>query len=213
MDHDPSAINLDAALVCGQREKADQTPTGGLAPGYRASQRRRFPGDHRRLRVSHVLAVGIHYPGHYLLIGPHVGSRDVLVGTDEVDDLGRIATGHPLLFSARQFQRIDSYPTLGAAKRQTYDGALPGHEHGQRRNLTQIDVGGEPDATLGRAHGEHVLNPVAEEAVYFRVVVVTIREGDDHGPLRDPESFGNVFVQPHSLGDTIEPGNLLGIER
>jgi hypothetical protein len=43
--------------------------------------------------VPDVHAVGVHHPGHHLLVGVDVWSGDVLLGTDRVDDFGDVAAG------------------------------------------------------------------------------------------------------------------------
>ncbi len=158
----PGALVGDAALGSCGRQKADQPATRGLAPRDRSAQGWRLAGHHRRFGVAHLLAVGVHDPGHHLLVGAHVGRRNVLVRSDEVDDLGRVPPGDPLQLGARQGGGIDSNPALGPAERDADNGALPGHQHRQGRHLTEVDVRGEADPTLGRPHGENVLHPVTK---------------------------------------------------
>ena len=99
---------------------------------------------------------------------------------------------------------IDPNAALGSAERQADEGALPGHEHRQSRHLAEVDVGREADAAFGRAHGEHVLHPIAERGVDLVVRVAAERERDDNGTLRRPQPLVEVGVEIDELRDPIE---------
>src|SRR5262249_59213244 len=66
--------------------------------------------------------------------------------------------------------RIDDHAALGAAVGDVDDGALPGHPHRQRFDLVQGDVWVVPDAALGGAAIDVVLDAVAGEDLYAAVV-------------------------------------------
>jgi hypothetical protein len=163
--------------------------------------------------VAHLLAVRVHDPGHHLLVGAHVGSRNVLVGPDEVDDLGGVAAGDPLDLGARQLGGVDPHPSLGASERDADDGALPGHQHRQRRHLSEVHIGRIPDAALGGTHGQDVLHPVAEQGLDPGAVIAAVGDGDDDRPLRHPQSLRDVGVEIHQLRHSVELTECLGVKR
>lgn len=84
------------------------------------------------------------------------------------------------------------------------DGALPRHQHGKGRHLSQVDIGCEANATFGGPHGRQVLNPVAEDRVDLVVVVVAKREADDRCLLRAAQTIRHVGVEPHQDRDPVE---------
>ena len=64
---------------------------GGFAPPQRAAELDRLAGHDGRRGVADVHRVGVHHPGHDLLVGVHVRRRHVLFRTDRVDDFGDVA--------------------------------------------------------------------------------------------------------------------------
>ena len=192
----------------GQEEH--QPAAGRLPPGHAAAKGRRLPGDYRGDRVPDMLGVGVHEPGHHLLVGAEVGSGDVGLGPDHVDDLHREAPGHPLQLGAGELHRVDPNPTLCPAEGKADDRTFPGHQHGEGGDLAQIDVGGEPDPAFGRAHRGEVLDPITEEGLHLRVGVTAEREADHGRLLRDTKPVGDVVVQAHEAGYPVElAGGLL----
>ena len=79
-------------LVDDEQEAA----AGRLAPARGAAEVNGLAGDDGRHGVARVHRVGVHDPGHRLLVGVHVGRGHVLLGADEVDELGRVAARHAL---------------------------------------------------------------------------------------------------------------------
>ena len=97
------ALNDDAAAVDGQVEIAQalvadhhDAAAGGLDAAARAADVERLAGDDAGDGVAHVHGVGVHDPGHGLLVGVDVGRGNVFFRSDEVDDLGGVAAGHAL---------------------------------------------------------------------------------------------------------------------
>ncbi len=206
LDHDPSALVGHAEMRRHGRYERHETPAGRLSSCHRAAERWRLAGDDRRLGMADMGRVRVHEPRHDLLVRPQVGGRDVLVGTDEVDDLHRVAAGDPLRLRPAQHRRVDPDATLGAAERKPDDGALPRHQHGQRRHLAEVHVGGVADAALRGAHREQVLHPVAEDGVDVAVVVAAERERDDERPLRGSEPLPDVRIEADDISDLLELG-------
>ena len=61
--------------------------------------------------------------------------------------------------STEYFARIDADAALGAAERHVDDGALVGHERGQRHHFFFVDLGRVADAALDRRLVMAVLDP------------------------------------------------------
>ena len=61
-----------------------------------------------------------------------------------------VAPGDALELVARVAAAVDLDAALGAAERHVDDGALVGHQRGERHHLVLVDVGAVADAALGR---------------------------------------------------------------
>ena len=179
--------------------KKYQAATRGFRAAQRTAQHNGFAGDDLAYRPPHLLAVGVHDPRHRLLIGAHVGSRDVAVGTDDVDNLHRVPPREPLQFTSRQVRGINADPAFRAAKRKLHQGAFPGHPHGQCGHFAQTDVFVIPDAALGGSHGQCVLNAITKHIFNVLVVVAAKRDADHGRPLRIQQSQLDILVQVHDL--------------
>ena len=148
-----------------------------------------MPGGHR---------VGVHHPRHGLLIGPHIGSGDVLVGADQGDQLRGVAPGQTLELSFRVGPWIDLDTALRAAVGQVEKSALPRHPHGQRPDLVKVHVGGVSDSSLRRASRDVVLDAVPDIQVH-RAVVASQRDGDCHLLPGGFEHAAHSFVEAEEL--------------
>ena len=74
---------------------------GRLRPEDRAADRDRLAGDDLRDGVADLHRVRVHHPGHRLLVGRHVGRRDVLLRADHRQELGGEAARDRLELAAR----------------------------------------------------------------------------------------------------------------
>lgn len=74
--------------------------------------------------------VGVLDPGHSLLVGTHVGSEAINLGTDKalLDQLHGVLTGHSLDLSKGVLLGVNLDTTLGTAEGYVSDGQLEGHE-------------------------------------------------------------------------------------
>ena len=72
---------------------------GGFGAAFRSAEVDGLAGDHRGLGVAGVHGIGVHDPGHGLLIGVHVGRGDVFFGADEFEQFGGVAAGDALEFA------------------------------------------------------------------------------------------------------------------
>ena len=144
-------------------QTTDDAAAGGLAASARAADVDGLAGDDGGDGLAHVHGVGVHDPGHGLLVGVHVGRGNVFFRADEFDQFGGVAAGHALEFALGHLVGVADDAALGAAEGDVDDGALPGHPAGQGADFVEGDVGGVADAALGGAAGDGVLHAVAGE--------------------------------------------------
>ena len=157
------ALARHAEMLDGLVADDHDATAGGLAASARATHAQRLAGDHRGYGLAHVHGVGVHHPGHGLLVGVDVGSGNVFLGADELDQLGGVAAGHALQLAARHVLGIANDAALGAAEGDVDDRALPGHPARQGANFVERHIGRIAHAAFGRAAGDGVLHAVAGE--------------------------------------------------
>ena len=168
---------------------------GGLSPAARAADVQRLAGDHAGHRVPLVHRVGVHHPGHGLLVGVHVGRGNILFRPDEVDDLRCVASGHALQLAPAHILWVADDPALGATEGDVDHRAFPGHPTGQRPHLVQAHVRRVADAALAGTAGNRVLHPEAGEHLHVAVVHGYGKVHDDLAPRRAqqlPQAFFQV---------------------
>ncbi len=129
---------------------------GGLDPALDAAGVQRLAGNAGRgvdVGGVHPLVL-VDDPGHLALAGAHVGGGDVLAGVDQVAlaQLVGEAAGDQLHLVLVPLARIDAEAALGAAERHLDQGALVGHQRGQRLDLVLVDAHREADAALDWLH-------------------------------------------------------------
>ena len=102
----PKAVNnhtrrLALPLETLQRLVAnDHAAPRGLLPGaLRTPDLNRLSGYAGRDRMPDVHGIGIHDPGHGLLVGAHVRRRNVELGTEAIQYLRRVSPRDALQFS------------------------------------------------------------------------------------------------------------------
>src|SRR5262245_14566947 len=84
------------------------TPRAGArGPAGRPADGQRLARDHAGDGIAFAGGIGVHDPGHDLLVGPEVGGGDVALRSDEREELRGVAAGHPLELTDRQGQGID----------------------------------------------------------------------------------------------------------
>ena len=171
------ALHDDACLLALHAELGDsafagnhQTPASGFLAAARAAERERFAGDDGRGGVAHVHRVGVHDPGHGLLVGAQVRSWDVALGPDKLYDLRGIAAGNALDLAHGKLGRVADNTTLRAAKRNVNDGAFPGHPGRKRADFVESYVGSEADAALARPANDGVVDAIADKNFHVSVV-------------------------------------------
>src|SRR5204863_7247500 len=102
-------------------------------------------------------------------------------------------------------------PTLGPAVRQTHEGALPAHQHGQSGDLAQADVEVISEAALGRSQDGAVVDPISLEDLSLSVVHPD-RNRYNESPSRIPKSLVNVRLKLKLPSDSSQLSQCLPVQ-
>ena len=153
--------------------------------------------------MAGVHGVGVHDPGHGLLIGVHVGRGDVDFRADELEDLGGIAARDALELAGREQTGIADDAAFSAAEGNVGDGALPGHPGGQGADFIEGDVGRVADAALGGAARDGMLDAIAGED-FQTAVVEHDRNVHDDFARRRAQHLLHAVVQAEARGGFVE---------
>ena len=176
---------------------------GRFAPPERAAGAHGLAGDDLRHGDALVHGIGVHEPGHDLLVGAHVRRHDVDARADERDHFLHVPARQVLEFALAERARIDGDAALGAPVGQIGERAFPAHPDRQRPHLADVDVGREARAALGGPKGQVMLNPVAGEDPGMSVVHVD-RAGDDDRALGEQQPVALVVGDREVVGDDIK---------
>jgi hypothetical protein len=184
----------EAESLAGALDDHHDAGAGRLAAEEGPSDRHRLARDDLRHRIPLLDRVGVHHPGHRLLVRRHVRRRDVLLGPDERGQVGREPARDTPDLASRKLARVAADAALRTPVGKPEQRALPGHPHRERGALAEIHLGVVADAALRRAEHRGVLNAVGRERANGPVVELH-GQGQDHRPLRVPQPLG------HPLGD------------
>ena len=183
---------LPAETAAGTLDHHHDPGSRRLVPEDGAADRDRLAGHDLGHDVADLRRVGVHHPGHRLLVRRHVRRRDVLLRADERGEVGGEAPGQPRELRLRERARVAAHAALRAAVGQSEERALPGHPHRERRTLAEVDAGVVADAALRRPEHRRVLHAVGRERPY-RPVVHPHRQGQDHCPLGQAQALRDVL--------------------
>ena len=161
-----------------------------LVPEQRAADRDRLAGHDLGHGVALLHRVGVHHPGHRLLVRGHVRRGDVELRADERREVGGEPARHARELAVRELPRAAAHAALRAAVGQAQQRALPGHPHRERRALAEADVRVVADAALRRPEHRRVLHAVGRERPDGAVVQLD-RQRQDHGPLGVAKPLGD----------------------
>ena len=203
LDHGGRGARIDRQLLQHAPGEIGDAAPRRFAPAERAARRYRLAGDDLGHGAALVHRIGVHEPGHHLLIGAHVGRHHVGMRADEGNHLLHVAPRQRLQFAPGDRGEIDIDAALGAAIGQPDQRAFPAHPDRQRRDLADVDGGRESRAALGRAEREVMLHPVALE-YRDRAVVAVNRTGNGDGPLRHQDAVALVHRDFEMVGDDAE---------
>ena len=173
---------------------------GRLAPAQRAAGADRLAGDDLRHGHALVHGIGVHEPGHHLLVGAHVRRHDVRPRPDEGNHLLHVAAAEVLELLGLQRARIDRDAALAAAKGKIGERAFPAHPDGERGDLADVDIGREARAALGGTQRQVMLDPVSDEDLR-PIVLHADRTGDDDRALRIEQPVAFVLGDAQMVGD------------
>ena len=192
--HDaPLLRELPAEPFARARHDHHDPRAGRLVAEHAAADRDRLARDDLRHRVAALHRVGVHHPGHRLLVRRHVRRGDVFLRPDEREQLRRESPGEALQLGTAQRPRIAAHAAFRAAVRQPEQRALPRHPDRERRALAEGDPGVVAHAALGGAEDARVLDPVAREHDAPSVVELDRARHDDRA-LGMSEPLGDAVV-------------------
>ena len=201
-----------AEPLAGARDHHHDARARRLVAEHGAADRDRLAGHDLGHRVAALHRVGVHHPGHRLLVRRHVRRGDVLLRPDERQELGREPPGEALELDVRHLARVAADAALRAAVRQAQQRALPRHPDRERRALAERDLRVVANAALRRAEHARVLHPVAGEDD-ARAVVELDRARDDDRPLGVAEPLGDPRVDVRVRDGLVELRDRRAVER
>src|SRR5271166_6161447 len=148
LNNDPGGFFFHPQL--GQRlvHANHHAAAGGFAAATRTAQFDGLAGDDRGGGLARVHRVGVHHPGHGLLVGADIRRWNIALGAQPIRKFGGVAPGEALEFTAGHFARVANDATFGAAKRDVYHRAFPGHPGGERAYFINADIRGKTNSTL-----------------------------------------------------------------
>ena len=177
--------------------------TGRLAPAKRAAGADRLAGDDLRHGHALVHGVGVHEPGHHLLVGAHVRRHDVGARPDEGNHLLHVAAAEVLELLGLERARVDRDAALAAAKGKIGERAFPAHPDGERGDFADVNIGGEARAALGGTQRQMMLDPVSDEEL-GPIVLHAHRTGDDDRALRIEQPVAFVLRDAEMVANDLE---------
>ena len=175
----------------------------GFATTARAAERDGLAGDDGGNGLADVHGVGVHDPGHGLLVGVDVGSGDVFFGADELDESCGVATGHAFEFTLGHGLGVTDDAAFGSAEGDIDDGAFPGHPGCEGADFVERDVGAVADAALAGAAGDGVLDAVAGED-FDAAVIHGDGDVDDDFAGGVAEDLPDASVEVETAGSFVE---------
>ena len=204
------ALNHGGGIV-GVDRKFSHHPLGEMrnaaprcfAPAQCAAGGDRLAGDDLGHGASLIHRIGVHEPGHHLLVGAHVGCHHVGVRPDERNHLLHVAPRQRLELMPGNGREVDPDAALGAAIGEAYQRAFPAHPDRKRGDLADIDAGGKAGAALGGTEGEVMLHSIAFEHRDGAVVAMN-RTGDGDRPFRQQQAIALVHRDRQMIGDHAE---------
>ena len=134
---------------------------------------------------------------------PRSGAITSVRGPDEGNHFLHVTARQVLELFHGERARVDRDAALAAAVRQIGERAFPAHPDSERRDLADVDIGGEARAPLGGAERQMMLDPVADEDLLPPVVHMD-RTGDDDGALRVEKPVAIALRNVKMVGDNTE---------
>src|SRR5258705_11700129 len=99
--------------------------------------------------MVHMHGVGIHDPGHNLLVGVDVRTGHIFFRTQDLHQFRSVPSAVALQFTLGHLVWTANHPTSCAAERDVYQGPFPGHPPRECTRLVKGQGGAVTNATLG----------------------------------------------------------------
>ena len=212
LDDAARALERPAEPAHGLLHDHDDPDPGRLGPEDAAAHGERLAGDDLRHGVADLHRVGVHHPGHRLLVGGHVGSGDVSLRADDRQELGGEPPRQALELSAGEVPRVAAHSALRAAVREAQKRALPGHPHRERGALAERHRLVVADPALRRAKHARMLDAIARVDAE-RAVVQANGNGRGEAALGIAEHLRDERVDPRRRERPVELADRLPEKR
>ena len=174
----------------------DEPRRGRLVPALRASNAHGLACDDAGDGVALHHRIGVHHPGHHLLVRVDVRGRYIRLRPYYYAYFVGVSSGEPFYLVPRHYCRVAGDPALGPAKGQVNYAALPCHESGQSGYLVEVNLRVVPYAAFCRAPREVVLHPVSGKKADCAVVHLHRHRDDERASRRaEPLVDGNRQIQ------------------
>src|SRR5437763_16136627 len=142
-------VSVHAEPLKGLVTDDHQSTPGSFSASMGAAQFERLPGDHSRDRMAHMHGVGIHDPGHDLLVRINVRTGNIFFRTQDLHELRSVPSGESLEFTLGQVVWIANHPTSGTTERDIHQSTFPCHPTCECSCLVKRELGAVRDTTLG----------------------------------------------------------------
>ena len=156
LDDAARAVERPAEPAHGLLHDHDDPDPGRLGPEDTAAHGERLAGDDLRHGVADLHRVGVHHPGHRLLVGGHVGSGDVALRADDRQELGGEPPRQALELSAGEVPRVAAHSALRAAVREAQERASSRSSTSRARRTRRASPpcrsGSRPSSGQGRSN-------------------------------------------------------------
>ena len=177
--------------------------TSRLAPAQRAAGADRLAGDDLRHRHALIHRIGVHEPGHHLLVGAHVRRHHVCPRPDEGNHFLHVAATEVLKLLGLERARVDRDAAFAAAEGKIGERAFPAHPDGERGDFADVHIRREARAALGGTERKMMLHPISDEDLR-PIVLHADRTGDDDRALGIEQPVAFVLGDAQMVSDDRE---------
>ena len=154
--------------------------------------------------MADVHGVGVHDPGHRLLVGVYIGCGNIFFGSDEVDDLRGVAARHALQFTLAHLLGVADHSALGSAEGNIHDRALPRHPTRQCTHFVERDVWRVANAAFSGTASDGMLNTESGKNLNA-TIIHGHRKVNDNFARRCPQQLPQPFIQIELACCKVEP--------
>ena len=155
--------------------------------------------------------VGVLDPGHNLLVGTHIGSETINLGTDKalLDQLHGVLTGDSLDFVLGVLSGVNLDSTFSSTEGNISDSKLEGHQGSESLDFLKIDVIRVTSATFDGELVSGVLSSIAGDGLEG-AIISTEWDVESHDSLASLDEIEVLFTDASLLsGFVVEKLDLL----